>query len=144
MTNREMAEGLFRLGEGRLEVLPAFLERGNFPTVIREAQECVELVLKAALRYVGIEPARTHDVAPLLRAHDDRFPAWFKEHIERLAVISTDLADRRGLSFYGDEERGVPPDRLFSRADAEAAIEQARFVHRLCRRLLVGDSALQG
>lgn len=45
---------------------------------MREAQECVELFLKGALRLVAVEPARTHDVAEVLRREVNRFPEWFR------------------------------------------------------------------
>ncbi len=32
------------------------LEHGNYPYVVRQSQEAVELLLKAALRLVGVEP----------------------------------------------------------------------------------------
>lgn len=138
MTNERIARGYFQEAEGRCRHLDAFLADKRFATVVREAQEVVELLLKAALRFVGIEPARTHDVSRILRENASRFPDWFSAEIEELGRISTELAEDRGPSFYGDETRGIPPDDLFLREDAETALERARFVFRCCQRLLEG------
>jgi HEPN domain-containing protein len=131
-----MARGYLALALARSNALPVFLAGGSWPTVVREAQEAVELYLKGALRWVGVEPTRTHDPGVLLRSHAAAFPDWFQPHIDDLAFISGSLAGDRGASFYGDERRGIPPDQLFDRADAERAIEQVGFVRGLCERLM--------
>lgn len=139
MTNERLARGYFQEAEGRVRHLDALLADKRFATVVREAQEVVELLLKAALRFVGIEPARIHDVSPILRQNAARFPGWFSAKIEELGRISAELAADRGPSFYGDEAAGIPPDELFHREDAETALERARFVFRCCQRLLEGQ-----
>lgn len=138
MTNERIARGYFQEAEGRLRHLDTFLADKRFATVVRETQEVVELLLKAALRFVGIEPARTHDVSRVLLENASRFPDWFSAEIEELGRISTEMAEDRGPSFYGDETRGIPPDELFQQEDAETALERARFVFRCCRRLFEG------
>ena len=138
MTNERIARGYFQEAEGRLRHLDALLADKRFATVVREAQEVVELLLKAALRFVGIEPARTHDVSRILRGNASRFPDWFSAEIDELGRISTELAEDRGPSFYGDEARGLPPTELFHEEDALTALERARFVYRSCLRLLEG------
>jgi len=138
MTNERLARGYFEEAEGRLRHLDALLLEKRFATVVRQAQEVVELLLKAALRLVGIEPARTHDVSQIIHQNAGRFPDWFRASIEELSRISTELAQDRGPSFYGDEVRGIPPDELFHEADARTALERARFVFGFCQRLLEG------
>jgi HEPN domain-containing protein len=136
VTNERIARGYFQEAEGRLRYLDALLLDKRFATVVREAQEVVELLLKAALRFVGIEPARTHDVSRIMRLNAGRFPDWFRVNIEELSRISTELAADRGPSFYGDEARGIPPDELFHEEDARTALERARFVFGCGQRLL--------
>jgi HEPN domain-containing protein len=131
-----MAAGYLARAIARVEALSVYFDRACWPDVVREAQEAVELLLKAALRHAGIEPARTHDVADALRANVSRFPDWFAETIPDLAFISTELAGDRGAAFYGDERRAIPPHELFDREDAQRAMEQARFVRALCERLI--------
>jgi len=72
----------------------------------------VELLLKAALRLVGVEPPRWHDVGPVLRREAQRFPHWFGRDIAVMARYSRRLRREREPSMYGDEETGLPP-RLY-------------------------------
>jgi HEPN domain-containing protein len=83
-------------------MLAFLLERGGHSDVVREAQELVELALKALLRLVGVEPPRHHDVGGLLLEHAARFPAGLRERLPRAAEISKSLRRERELAFYGD------------------------------------------
>ncbi|MBI4577443.1 MAG: HEPN domain-containing protein [Planctomycetes bacterium] len=135
MTNHRMARGYLNQARAWLDGLPPLLARGAWATVVRQAEECVELYLKGALRLVGVEPTHTHDVSGVLEAHAGRFPAWFAAEVSRLAAFSRDLARDRGPAFYGDEAAGVPPEDLFDEADARRAFEAAEVTARLCERL---------
>lgn len=135
MTNHVMSENYLRQALTRLRALELYSELEDWPTLVREAQEAVELALKAALRLAAIEPARTHDVAEVLRRNAGRFPDWFAGEIPHLATISTALAGQRGPAFYGDERLGVPAGDLFDREDGQRAKEQAEYVCELCARL---------
>jgi len=139
MTNERMARGYIKDAREKFESLIYFLKRERFNIVVREAQECVELSLKAALRYVGVESAKSHDVSELLLREERRFPGFFREKLERLAEISRVLTMERGRSFYGDEERGIPPSELYSKDDAEEAIGKADFALKLSERLIGGS-----
>jgi HEPN domain-containing protein len=121
---------------GRLALVHLAVERGMWAATVREAQECVELFLKGALRLVAVEPARTHDVAAALRAEAARFPESFRSSIDTLAAISTTLAGDRGPAFYGDEDRELGPRDLFDEADARRAVQDAELVAEACTRLL--------
>jgi HEPN domain-containing protein len=96
----------------------------------------VELLLKASLRLVCIEPPKLHDVGPVLLEFKDRFPEWFRERVDELAAISRWLRREREPSMYGDEELGIPPTRLYTRPYAVKALEAARAVHQCVKRLL--------
>lgn len=141
MTADVMARGYLALARTRLKAFPVYVGEQSWATVVREAHEAVELLLKAAIRWVGGEPSRTHEPSGILIANQALFPEWFQAHVHDLAYISTQLAGSRGAAFYGDERRGIPPDRLFDRADAERAEEQARFVLTVCERLMADDPA---
>jgi HEPN domain-containing protein len=132
----ELARSNVRQVEDRLTTARIALERGNSPYAVRQAQECVELSLKACLRLVGIEPPKWHDVGPIIRRERENFPEWFKEHVERIVSISRSLRKERELAMYGDEESKIPPEELYTRFDAEKAIEDAGFVLEIARRLL--------
>jgi HEPN domain-containing protein len=121
---------------GRMALVQVALQKGLWAATVREAQECVELFLKGALRLVAVEPARTHDVAEVLRREADRFPEWCRSVLEQLATISTDLAGDRGVAFYGDERQELGPQELFDDKDARRALRNLEFVAQVCERLL--------
>jgi HEPN domain-containing protein len=132
----ELARSNVRQAEDRLTTARIALERGNYPYAVRQAQECVELSLKACLRLVGIEPPKWHDVGPIIRRERENFPEWFKEHVERIVSVSRSLRKERELAMYGDEESKISPEELYTRFDAEKTIEDAGFVLEIARRLL--------
>ncbi|MEM3132496.1 MAG: HEPN domain-containing protein, partial [Sulfolobales archaeon] len=113
MNNVSMAQSYLRQAEERIRHAKEALERGNYPYVVRQCQESVELLLKAALRLVGVEVPKWHDVGPVLKREAQRFPEWFQVEIPALARISRKLRRERELSMYGDEESGIPPDELY-------------------------------
>jgi HEPN domain-containing protein len=126
---------------GRVELVRLAFERALWATVVREAQECVELFLKGALRLVAVEPAHTHDVAECLRREERRFPEWFASQVDYLAAISTEMAGDRGLAYYGDEREQIGPSDLFDESDAVRALRNLDFVSSLCARLVEGSSS---
>lgn len=136
MKNDEIARSYVKQAEERLHHSKEALERGSYPYVVRQCQEAVELLLKAALRYVGVEPPRWHDVGPVLKEEACRFPEWFRKEVNSLARYSRKLRREREPSMYGDEESSVPPDMLYDKEDAEEALEMAKHVYEVVLRLL--------
>lgn len=136
MNNLGMAESYLNQAGERLKHAEEALQRGNYPYVMRQSQEVVELSLKAALRVVGIEPPKWHDVGPILMQYRDRFQEWFREKIPKIASMSRKLRREREASMYGDEETGLPPESLYTDEDAKEALSYANFVYGACRRLL--------
>ncbi len=136
MNNIELAKSNLKQAEERLKHAREALESGNYPYVVRQSQEAVELSLKGALRLAGIEPPKWHDVGPLLRRERARFPQWFQELVDDLASISRSLRKERELAMYGDEEIGVPPEELYTRKDATQALEDTLRVVEVVKRLL--------
>ncbi len=135
MNNLEMARSYINQAVERLRHAREALDGGNYPYVVRQCQEAVELLLKAALRIVGVEPPRWHDVGPVLRRVRSRFPGWFQEYIDELASISRSLRKEGEFSMYGDEESGIPPEELYTRIDAEKALNDAERVFSLVNKL---------
>ncbi len=131
-----MALSYVRQAEERIHHAREALERGNYPYVVRQCQEAVELLLKAALRLVGVEPPRWHDVGPILRREADRFPEWFRRDIPTMARYSRRLRREREPSMYGDEESGLPPEALYDREDAEEALYMAHYVYERVKKLV--------
>ena len=136
MNNEAMARSHMKQAAERLKHAEEALEGGNYPYVIRQSQEAVELALKAVLRFVGIESPKWHDVGPVLKRNSDRFPQWFREKIPRLASISRRLRREREPSMYGDEETGTPAEELYTREDAEEALQSSKEVYEACAKLL--------
>lgn len=136
MTSSRMGHRYIEEARGRLDLVRLAVTRGRWATAVREAQECVELFLKGALRLVAVEPSRVHDVADLLRRESNRFPDWFGGKVEYLASISTEMAGDRGIAFYGDERQELGPQDLFDESDARRALQNAEFVAETCGRLM--------
>jgi len=131
-----MARSYLRQAEERIRHASEALRSGNFPYVMRQCQEAVELSLKASLRLVGIEPPKWHDVGPVLRQNAGRFPKWFRDKIPRMSSISRKLRREREPSMYGDEETGLPPEQLYTVEDANEALSFATEVYDICSKLL--------
>lgn len=138
-----MAKSYFNSASRILEESRASVAKGAWNLAVRRAQESVELGLKAALRLVGLEVPRVHDVGVTVRESASRFPDWWNARAGQLARISRDLRRYREMSLYGDDETGLPPERIFSREDAEEALRDADFVIDMCARLFKEHSPAQ-
>lgn len=138
-----LARDYLERAKNRIIDASSALSRGAYPEVIRYSQECVELSLKAALRIIGVEYPRVHDVGDVLELHSNYFPKWFRENILKLRRISADLAQKRGPSLYGLERLGKAPSELFDDKDARDALDNAKHVYELCVRLLEEKSSMK-
>lgn len=121
-----LAEAYLFKATKRSHVLPIFLEEQSYSDVVREAQEAVELALKALLRHFGIDPPKQHDVGGLVVQYAGRLPARIAAKAERLAAISKRLRKERELAFYGDVD--FIPTMEYTEDDARQALEEARYV----------------
>lgn len=131
MRNRDLALDYVRRAEARLLALDVLFDAESWADVVREAQEVVELALKALLRSAGIDPPRIHDVGDVLLAERGRMPAALDTDLERLAEASRRLRRDRELAFYGAED--FTPSAFYKRDDAQAAREAARMVVKTVR-----------
>jgi HEPN domain-containing protein len=131
-----MARAYVEEAERRIRIAEMMLREKAYAYSIRQCQEAVELLLKASLRLIGIEPPKWHDVGPILLEFSERFPDWFREKIPELAAISRWLRREREPSMYGDEELGLPPTKLYAEPYALKAVEGARTVYTYVKRLL--------
>jgi HEPN domain-containing protein len=83
LNSRALAEEYLRRAERYLrEARNAYVE-GDFPTAIRRSQESVELSVKVALRLLGIEYPRKHDVSDVLDqiVGLEALPGYFREAV---------------------------------------------------------------
>ncbi len=139
MKNNEMAQAMLERAEVVLHEARYLFQKGHWNLVIRRCQESVELALKAALLWAGVEVPRVHDVGPLLKREAQRFPLPFRDRIFELASISRALRAERELSFYGDEATGIPAEELYTRNDAQLKLTET--VLAICKMLFDGEEA---
>lgn len=96
MTTMKMALSLLNQAKIVLKEAENLNAMGAWNLVVRRCQEVVELALKSALIWAGIQPPRLHDVGPALEKHIRCFPEEFAEHIPQMASISASLEETRG------------------------------------------------
>ncbi len=137
MNTEAMAKGYLDDAKYSLYEAEEAFAKDMYHRTIRRAQESVELSLKAVLRLLGIEYPREHDVSDALVeiAHMRELPDWFRFELETISVASKRLVEERGPAFYGDEKALIPPRELYSKEDAEKAIDSARKIHELSKKL---------
>jgi HEPN domain-containing protein len=129
-----LGESYLLKAELRLEVLALLWQRGGYSDVVPEAQECVELALRAILRKLGIEPPRQHDVGDLLLSVRALLPQQVAAQAERLAAASKWLRKEREFSFYGDTD--FIPTMEYSEEDAHRALADATMAVEAARQVL--------
>ncbi len=122
----KLAEDYLKRAKIRLEALKFLYEKNDYPDVVREAQEAVELALKALLREIGVEVPKIHDVGKVLIKYKNLLPSVVEQNAEKIAAISKRLRKERELSFYGAED--FIPLEEYTAEDALQAIEDAEFV----------------
>jgi HEPN domain-containing protein len=136
MRNIDIANHLLKEAERRLRTARIALGEEAYAYAVRQSQECVELSLKGILRLVMIEYPKKHDVSDVLRREAQRFPAWFRGVMQEISEVSASLSEKRSLAMYGDELRGLSPEMIFDKKDAEKALRDAEFVFNNCIKMM--------
>ena len=131
MYNDGLAADYLKRAGSRLKALEVLMSEESWADVVREAQEIVEITLKALLRTCHIEVPRIHDVSPVMASNRDLLPPQVIDQLDELMRISKNLRRDRELAFYGSED--LTPSEFYSRDDAAKALEQARQVYRVVR-----------
>ena len=122
MTSDRIARDYLQQARARRIALDSLWASRVYAAVVRESQEIVELVLKGALRFVGIDPPKRHDAHRVLARFADRFPGEWRQAIDELSSALDRLVRERGPAFYGDEETDTPASDLFGEDDARRAL----------------------
>ncbi|MBZ4660009.1 MAG: hypothetical protein JG766_1932 [Desulfacinum sp.] len=125
----KLTEAYLHKAQVRLEALYFFKDRQAYSDVVREAQELVELLLKAVLRAEGVEVPKIHDVGRVLEKYREHLPRGLTAHLPEIRRISKRLRKERELSFSGAED--FIPTEEYDLEDAEQAIDDAAFVYRI-------------
>jgi HEPN domain-containing protein len=136
VTNESLARSYLVKARARLKALAVLRDEEAHSDVVREAQELVELALKAMLRAVGIEPPKFHDVGGLLLEHEEKFSRNAREALPRAAAVSKRLRRDRELAFYGDID--FIPTEEYSAADSARAYDDAAWVVALAGDVIEG------
>lgn len=123
MTSERIARDYLKRARLRRRALDTLFEGQGFADVVREAHEVAELVLKGALRFVGVDPPKRHDVRGAVVREIGRFPKACREDLVRLAEQASALAAERGHAFYGDEVGLVGASELFGAEEATKALD---------------------
>jgi HEPN domain-containing protein len=123
MTLDQLAQSYLQKARNRKRVLEVLLEQQGYSDVVREAQELVELALKAMLRHVGVDPPKWHDVSSILADQAQLFPEQIRVALPELSRISKWLRKERELSFYGDVD--FIPTQEYGLEDARRAQRDA-------------------
>jgi len=127
LNNRDLAIDYLNESKLRLETAQFALNKKAYAYCIRQSQEAVELSLKAALRIIGIDFPKWHDVSEILLKEQEKFPDTFQKQISQLAKISSYLTKMREPAMYGDHITSLPPSKAFNEDDAEKALKDALF-----------------
>jgi HEPN domain-containing protein len=111
----------FKKSRARRKALQVLFDEESYADVVREAQEICELVLKAVLRLIGIEPPKFHDVGKILVENSGLLPEAMRAEVDEISRHSFELRRDRELAFCGALD--VDPWEDYRREDAVRTIE---------------------
>jgi len=127
LNNKDLAIDYLSESKLRLDTAESVINKKAYAFTVRQSQEAVELSLKAALRLLGLDFPKWHDISEVLLKEKDKFPMEFQNVIPKIAIISSSLTKKRETAMYGDEENNSPPSKIFNKNDAEDALKDAKF-----------------
>jgi len=81
-------------------------------------------------------PSWSHDPSHELREAAAQMPASLKPLAEELASMAELLAPEHGRATYGEPTRGLTPWELYTREDAETALQRAKKAVELANTIL--------
>lgn len=111
-----------------------YLKREGYAEVVREAQETVELLLKAVLLDMGLIVPTMHDVSIILDKNKEFLKEPFLSNSDKIRTISKTLRKEREVSFYGADD--FLPSEEYAQSDAIRAIEDVKFVLDIVKKTL--------
>jgi HEPN domain-containing protein len=123
-SNRELGKRLISEAERilRSELKPV-MENSDWNLALRRSQEVVELSLKGALKVLGMDFPKVHDVGMVFsNGVKEKGVSLSEDVLTRIQQISKWLAEARAPAFY--------VERNYSKEDASKAKRDATFVLR--------------
>ncbi|HEX3034056.1 MAG TPA: HEPN domain-containing protein [Thermodesulfobacteriota bacterium] len=127
MNNINMAEALFKDASDRLIEAEENLKDGKYHRAVRSCVESVEIGLKALFYYLSIDFPKEHDVGKFFDSIPEVKNTLTVSQRRKIRKINRNLAKHRVTSFYGDPS-GIPPSAIFSKKQAEEAIDGCKYV----------------
>lgn len=134
MTSDKLSHAYLEKAELRIKALKFLHGEKGYSDVVREAQECVELLLKAALRHLGLEAPKTHDVSKVFQEKKDILPPLLANNLDEIVSISRTLRKERELAFYGTED-WIPTEE-YSKEDSQEAIRKTERIFEIVSKTL--------
>ncbi|MCX7817479.1 MAG: HEPN domain-containing protein [Syntrophales bacterium] len=123
MTSKALAEDYIKRAKIRFKVLEIFLKEKDYPDIIRISQEIVELIEKAILIQININPPKWHDVIDVIMENKDKLPDKIGEELKKIKKECKWLRSQREIAFYGAPD--LIPTKDYSLKDAKKAISIA-------------------
>jgi HEPN domain-containing protein len=123
-SNRELGKRLISEAERILksELKPA-MENRDWNLAVRRSQEVVELSLKGALKVIGMDFPKVHDVGMVFsNGAKEKGVSLPEDVLTRVQEVSKWLAEARAPAFY--------VERNYSKEDASKAKRDATFILR--------------
>lgn len=124
MSNEKLVASYLEKANIRLKALEFLHREKGYSDVVRQAQECVELLLKALLRNFGVEAPKRHDVSPVINSLKEHFPKIIQDNLKEITIISRTLRKEREMAFYGTDD-WIPTEE-YSVEDSQEAIGKAK------------------
>lgn len=134
MKNNSLVQDYIQRANDRIGALEFLYNKKSWANVVREAQEVVELTLKAYVRHLNFEVPRIHDVSSLLMENKNELTGAVAKNLNKICSISKSLRRDRELAFYGTED--LTPSSFYTEEDATLAKEQAEFVFKIVKESL--------
>lgn len=145
--NFEYADDLIRKAKNHIEKAEDEIKKvlPNHSNIISWCQTAIELSGKAIFKIMGLEYPKDHqllygkkggikeDVKELLKKE---FPRHYKDDVPRVLFLTYFWHNFYTLAKYGIEELDFPPDKLFTKEDAELALKHAKECVAVADRLL--------
>ncbi len=134
MVNKKIAESYLKRCEIRKDLLKNYYEKKDFPDVIRESQEVIELLEKAILIYIGITPPKWHDVIDIIIENIDKIPKDLRNDFFAIKEKCKYLRTQREIAFYGDMD--FIPEKYYKEKDAKDAMKTVEKLFFLTKKII--------